>query len=337
MARVKAIELDAHLEDSPPAPVYALVGQDEALRARSLKLLCDFLAPEEQPGTTVSRLEGEPEPREVFDELQTIPFMGLEGRRVVIVSGADAFLAAHADRLCRYLERPAATGTLILVLDALDRRSEPAAAIAAEGLIVNCSSLGWREAESWLRSRARRMDSAITPDAAHALVEAVGPNVLALGNELEKLGAYCGPGQQITAGDVAELVPEARSRSVFELGDLIGRGDCASALALSERLLRSGESPEGLVAVLAVQTRRLWQIMRLDRDGTSRNQIAGALGVPRFVVRRALRGAERVTADALAARLAILAEADHELKTASMRSGEQDVWVENLVARLCEA
>jgi len=95
MPVVKALKLEDHLRKAEPAPVYALVGQDDALRSRSLRLLEAFAAPPEQPGSSVRRFEGVPEARDVFGELRTVPFLGMAGRRVAVVEQGDAFLKAH--------------------------------------------------------------------------------------------------------------------------------------------------------------------------------------------------------------------------------------------------
>ncbi len=337
MATVSALDLAGQLGGSTPMPVYVLVGEDEALRSRSLRLLLDHLAPDDQPGSTVKRIEGVPEARDVFDELRTVPFMGMAGRRVVIVEDGDAFLRAHGKRLCRYLERPGPTGTVILLTTKLDRRLASTGAVESNGPVIDCSTVKWRDAESWLRSTAREMGSPITPDAAKVLIESVGPNLLALQTELEKLSAYCDSGAQITVRDVDDVVPQARSRSVFELGDLLARRDAAGALQLCERLLLAGEAPAGIVAVLARQVRQLWQIKRLHEDGASQQQIGRATRLPGFVIRRGVRTAGQLPETRLAEQLTLLADADYQLKTASIRSGEERVWVEDLVVRLCGA
>ena len=93
MAPLKAMQLPEHLADAAAAPLCVLLGDDDALRAQSLHLLKEAAAPADQPGSTLREFEGSPEARDVFDELHTVPFLGLAGRRVVVITGADAFLA----------------------------------------------------------------------------------------------------------------------------------------------------------------------------------------------------------------------------------------------------
>ncbi len=339
MATVKALALERELAGAAECPACALAGGDESLRSRCLQLLVKACAPEELPGSTVRRHEDVPAPSEVFDELRTIPFMGLAGRRVVVVQKGDAFADACSEQLTAYLAHPNPTSTLILCLGGSrsGRRGAVLKAVEQAGLVVDCKAPSWNDAKRWLREEAGRLGKKLTPRAVDALVEAVGPDLLGLHSELEKLAAHAGNEATIAERDVGLLVAQARSRSAFNLADAVGRRDAVEALRLCEELLLGGESREGIISVLAFQTRRLWQIKRERAKGASEGQIARSTGVPTFAVRRALRVLPGLCEERLARQLRILALADVDAKTSSLRTQEETVWVENLVARLCQA
>ena len=334
MAVVGALELEKRLDEVSPPSVCVLEGEDDALVARSLGALLELLAPQDRPGSVVTRIETVEKPSQVFDELRTIPFMGMEGRRVVVVQDGDAFLKEHRDRLLRYMESPSSTGTLILHVKGLDGRRKETKALREQGLVVQCGGLRWRQAQSWLHTRARELGGAISDRAASELVSALGPNVASLESEMEKLIAYAQPEGRITVDAVNEMVAQGRARSIFELGDMISAGRKADALEFCERLLRRGEAPEGIVAVLASQVRRLWQVKRLQGSGASQRDIEKATGLPGFVVRKSLQAARGLSEDWFAERLETLSEADYSLKTKSLPADQRQVWVETLVARL---
>ncbi len=88
---LKALELKARLSELGDAAVCILIGDDDALRGHCLSMLKAALAPPDSPGSTVRAFETAAGAREVFDELRTLPFMGLAGRRVVVVEQGDAF------------------------------------------------------------------------------------------------------------------------------------------------------------------------------------------------------------------------------------------------------
>jgi len=356
MPTLKALELEDHIGDVSGVPVCVLAGGDDALRSRSVRMLAEAAAPDDLPGSTVRRFEDVPDARDVFDELRTVPFLGMAGRRVVIVEKGDPFLAGNWGRLAEYLRKPSPTGTLILCLNELNRSAPPGRKqadsgdkerakswrafvkeLSERGAVIDCRTPRWEEARQWSRARAQRMGKNLTPPAASVLVEAVGPDLLALENELEKLSAYVEPETTISERHVGEMVAQARRRIVFDLADVVARGDAAEALRLCARLLLSGERPESIIAVLALRTRQLWQIKRLHAGGVPQKDIAGQVNVPPFVVRRLLGAPGRLSDERLARQLAALSSADLELKTQSLRAQEEEVWLERLVARLCEA
>ncbi|MFO8008562.1 MAG: DNA polymerase III subunit delta [Candidatus Brocadiia bacterium] len=354
MARVPALDIERHLESEGLGPLYVLLGEDEPQRAHATAALLEAAVSDDQPGSTVRRFEDVPEPSAVFDELRTLPFMGMDGRRVVVVEDGRGFLTDFPGALARYAEAPARTGTLLLWFGVLkprrrrrpdderDREQEPDAAkeavkaLKANAVIVQCGRLKWGRAKAWLRDRAREQGWNITPRAVDALVEAIGPNVAALETELAKLAAYVHPDTTITREAIRQAGIGGREQSVYKLGSAISTGDAREAIALCEQLLLRGEPLEMIVAVLASQVRRLWQVARLVRDGASQKDVRKALGVQSWLARQ-LTGEARGLSDAwFAAQLELLSEADVELKTTSVRSSEQSVWLESLVARLLE-
>ncbi len=356
MTTLKALEFEDRVDEVSRAPVCALAGGDDALRSRCVRMLAEAAAAPDLPGSTVRRFEDAPDPRDVFDELRTVPFLGMPGRRVVIVEKGDAFLAGSWERVAEYLRTPSPTGALILCLDELNASKLPGRQqgdsaekergkswrafvkrLSERGAVVDCHTPTWEEARQWTRSTAERMGKRLTPRACSVLVEAVGPDLMALEGELQKLSAYVEPETTISERDVAEMVAQARQRVVFDLADVVAQGNAAEALRLCGQLLLRGERPEGIIAVLALRVRQLWQIKRLQADGVPQKDIAQQVNVPAFVVRRSIDALGRLPDEALARQLATLCSADVELKTQSLRAHEEGLWLEGLVARLCEA
>lgn len=336
MPRINALALEGQIERVAALPVCAVVGADEAQAARSVQMLVRAAAPPDQPGSTVLRLEGEVAAHEVFDDLRTIPFLGLAGRRAVVVEDGAAFLKAHADRLVGYLKDPVRTSTLILRTAKLDGRSRAAKAMVSTGAIIECGRLRWADARAWLHVRAEAMGTKLAPQAASDLVEAVGTDLLALGMELDKLIAYADGERSITPEHVGEVVTHGRQRSIFDLGNAVVAGDAAGALRLCGGLLLRGERREYIISMLARQVRRLWSVHRLRADGASQQDIGRSMGMQDWMVRRALNALRGISDEWFARQLEILAAADWESKSKSLRTGEERVWLEGMLARLCE-
>lgn len=140
----------------------------------------------------------------------------------------------------------------------------------------------------WLAQRAKAHDAAITPEAARALVEAVGENPRALESELEKLSVYAGKGATIEAGAVKALTPDLRQSRGFDLTDALARRQRSRALALMHEFLADGQQPLYILGIIASQTRALLQVKALSDRGMRAGEIAQTAGMAPFQVEKTL-------------------------------------------------
>jgi len=364
MATVKALQLQQHLKDAPRPPVCIISGADEALRAYSLRIVRQAWAALDDPGSSLREFDTTPEARDVFDELRTAPFMGMAGQRTVVVNDALAFLQTHGKRVAAYLKSPSSTSMLILCMGEPPKKkrrkkkasdsAQPVAkraakedtpakqlaaalrAVRAKGLAVDCASPTWRDAEQYARDYATSLGVRLAGRTPNTLVQDVGPNVLALEQEVAKLAAYCAPRDTITEADVGEIVSAGRSRSIFDLRNAVARGDAAEALHLCERLLLRGEKREGIIGFLGRQVRQLWQVKRLKAQGVPDTGVARQIGVPPFAAERSAQLVRNLPETWFSRQLKLLSDADAESKERSLRTGEEQAWLENLLVRMCE-
>ena len=88
------------------------------------------------------------------------------------------------------------------------------------------------------------------------LLEATGGDASRISMEIEKLRLFAGTARKITAADIAELVPDAQSTTIFALVAALGRGDRVRALEILDTLSRAGEyMPLLALTFLATQFR----------------------------------------------------------------------------------
>jgi DNA polymerase-3 subunit delta len=87
------------------------------------------------------------------------------------------------------------------------------------------------------------------------LLEATGGDASRISMEIEKLRLFAGTGRKITASDIAALVPDAQSSTIFALVAALGRGDRARALEILDTLSRAGEYMPLALTFLATQFR----------------------------------------------------------------------------------
>ncbi len=210
--------------------------------------------------------------RSAVEALQTFPFLG--GEKVVWLKGAT-FLAddvtgrsertlSGVENLRSCLEAGLPVGvTFLLSATGIDKRRafwkflEKRARVAVFDKI-DTSREGWEEEVAALvEKRAGELGLAFESEALQLFVMLAGEATRQIGNELEKLDLYLGPGRrEVTVDDVRRMVPMSRAGVVFEIGNALQRGDAVRALELIDQQLERGENAVGLMRASIIPTVR---------------------------------------------------------------------------------
>lgn len=320
----------AHLRRKRFAPAYLLLGADLYLRDFCRHHLIEAAVPAEARGLGVSRVSlKEVALAEVVRQAQTLPM--LSPRQVLVVSDVERAEDVELEVLENYFQDPNPATVLLFVAERLDRRTKLARLLLDQCELLEVAS-PQEEAETQATAHrfAQELGFRLDPAAAEELVFALGNDLGRLRREVEKLRAYVGAGETAGVEDVTAVVVPARQFSVFDLVDLLAEHRRADALARVRRLLDTGESPIGIVGLLAWLYRRLLQVQALSRK-TPAWEAARQLGVPRTRVETLLRQAPRFTRSQLQHALALLFEADWTLKSSPP---DATAILETLIVRL---
>jgi len=158
-------------------------------------------------------------------------------------SGGSGGDAAH---LAAYLKDP--TPGVVIVFEAIrfdfegeDKRKQERVRkfYSATREVVELRPFSPDEARREAEVLARCAALAMAPDALDLLVEALGADIARIAIEIEKLALYAGA-RTVSAGDIAEFVPDARTTTIFALVNALGRRDRTRALELLDTLTSEG-------------------------------------------------------------------------------------------------
>jgi DNA polymerase-3 subunit delta len=169
--------------------------------------------------------------------------------------------------------------------------------------------------ERWIRERVKTAGGRLTPRATNALALNVGSDLQALGNEIEKLVLYKGPGAEIDFDDVVVLSPYAAEARIFDLTDALGERRGAAAAEAFQRQLQQGADPFQIFAMIVRQFRLLIQAKEVSEGGGRQADIAKALGVHPFVAEKLSRQVKGYTMSQLEQIYARLLAIDVDVKT----------------------
>ena len=226
---------------------------------------------------------------------------------------------AFAKGLAEYVSRlPEMTLLVAFVPEKLKADHPLMQAARSHGKSLTFTKPGGVQLNEWVARRARAQGHRIAPEAARTLVESLGDDLRMLAGEIDKLGTYVGADAEIRLEDIEALTPISRHAKVFDLTDALARRDTATALRLLHELLANGESPLGIVALTAFQTRALMQVKLLTERGMGAYQIASTAGLAPFVVEKSLPLARHFSFAQLETAHRALLEIDIALKRSRM-------------------
>jgi DNA polymerase III subunit delta len=186
------------------------------------------------------------------------------------------------------------------------------AAKKAKADVVECKQIKWESDKARFVqgefSAARRK---VSPDAASALVDAVG-------SDLRELASACSQLIADTTGTVSRAVVERYHAgrvevSGFKVADATIEGRSEEALRLLRHALATGTDPVPINAAIAVGLRNIARIGGISRNARP-DDVARDLGIAPFLVRKARGQLPGWSADGVAAAITAVAVADEQIK-----------------------
>ena len=313
------------------APAYAFVGSERLLVERAVEAIRTAVDDMGAPGFNVEIFDGKGlDAARVISAARTLPMMA--DKRFVLVRHADAMTPTEQNELASYFDDPSESACLVLTADKLDGRGKLAKAAKKAGALVDAKPLRGRELREFIRAEATAREHAIEPRAVEALLDAVGDDLAAIDDALERLSLFVGAGQRIDADAVARCVTRIRVESIWSLVDAIGLKDRRKGIAAAQSLLDDREPPLRLLAMVARQLRIVARMREALSEGLRPQEAAKRAGAPPFKAADLTESARRFTADSLGNAFALISETDRALKSSKR---PPDVILQDAVLELC--
>lgn len=257
-------------------------------------------------------------------------------KRLVLVRRADE-LSAETQELLVSLLAPLPAG-VVLVLSArkVDQRTSFFKALKKGEIWELAAPTRPGDLARWTRAQAEAQGLALPAPVAQRLVEAVGGEAALIPGEVAKLASYRAGGDEVTPSDVDALVsnawPGLPPYAIFDLVDAVSRGDARTALERFRTLIRRGEEPLRILAMLGRQWHLLVVAHGLRSEGKGRPEELVRLGAVKstFEASKLLSLAASWDETRLARAVELTAAADAELK----KGAAAPVTLELLVLRL---
>lgn len=295
-----------------PAPVTLVTGPEELLRDRA-----------------VSQVVGQARRADPATEVHDLAAVGLEPGRVTALASPSLFgeptvivvrdVGESGEELTGELKACVAAApegvALVLVHHGGVKNKGLLDAVRKAGAVtVDCKPVKWESDKvSFVQSEFGRAKRKIAPDAASALVDALGSDLRELANACSQLIADT---QDTVDRAVVERYHAGRVEvSGFKVADAAVEGRAAEALRLLRHALATGVDPVPVNAAFAAGLRNLARVAGVPRT-LRPDDVARELGMAPFQVRKARGQLSGWSPDGVARAISAVAMADEQIKGA---------------------
>ena len=202
---------------------------------------------------------------------------------------------------------------VILLETKLDKRTKTYKNLAKNAIVQECVSLGERqrpELVKWAIDRTKERGTKLTKKQIETLVDRLGYDQLRLDNLFAQLSLL----DEVTDDLIDQLVPLAKSESVFELLDATIRGDFGSIQRIISYLeMTSGD--DGAYQTVGLLASQAMNLLALDLSNIDAQKVAQDFGVHPYALRQLSPLARQLDKIAALRICRILLQADMQMKT----------------------
>jgi DNA polymerase-3 subunit delta len=315
-------------------PAYLVRGDDLVLVRDAVQRLVHELVGDADASLVVEEIDRDDSDdviAAVVDAAQTPPF--LTDRRVVLLREVGRFTSDQVSPLVTYLSDPLETSSVVIAGGGGQTPRSLADAVRRVGHVVDAGVPHQaRQRHQWIAERIKGSGLRLEREAVALIADHLGEDVGRLGALLDLLEAAYGEGATVGGSELQPFLGDAGGVPPWALTDAIDQGQTEEALSHLRRQLEGGaRHPLQILAGLHGHYERM---LRLDGAGVDEAGAAQILGLTSstFPAKKALEQGRRLGTEGVGRAIALLAEADLDLRGARGLPGE--VILEVLVARL---
>jgi DNA polymerase-3 subunit delta len=268
----------------------------------------------------------------LVDQARTLPVFA--DRRVIIVKNINEAPADQVESLSAYLDDPVPETQLLITATTIDKRRKFFQKFAKAGEIIELRRLYDNQIPPFVREQARHYGRTFTGAALKLFCRRVGSNLGEIVGEVEKLVSYVGGRDFFEEEDVAAIVADTRTESVFALIDALCAGDRGEALRLLDRLLSDGQPPLVILTMLIRHFRQLWKTRALLAQGVAQKELPQRLGINPYFLSNLVAQAGRYADEQLRDIYPRLLAVDQALKSGGDPRTHLELLLYILVARV---
>ena len=250
----------------------------------------------------------------ILDDSMTVSLF--EENKMIVVNNSNIFNRGknddNIDLLVQYLSNPNPSTIIVFINpnSTIDSTKKISKLIKEKGVIKELNSSNSTEVIKDI-CKGYKIDR----ESINLLIDRVGNNISIIENELRKLMIYKLEDKVITKEDIIDLTTVNIDTDIFKFIDYIIQKEKDMAMKIYAEMIKQGEEPIKIIALLASKFRLMYQATELTRSGCSQQDISNTLGVHIYPVKLAIQSGLRYNSKLLLKYLDKLADLDISIKT----------------------
>lgn len=205
-------------------------------------------------------------------------------------------------------------------------------AIDKNAQIIEFAKQEQRDLVPWIIRHFAARKKTISGDLAVYLIELTGGTMTTLAGEIAKICAYSGA-DAICRADIDAVTEPVMDAVVYQMTDLLGRGEYGKALEKLSQLLKMQEEPLGILGAIGGHFRRINGARLLLDNGRGVDDLMKLYAMKDYPARKTMDAARRFSAQFCTKAMEWILEADNQLKSSY---DDPDRILELLILRLAQ-
>lgn len=252
--------------------------------------------------------------KDILDDAATVSLF--ETNKIILINNAIIFNRGNKDdnidKLIKYLSNSNPDTILIFINNnsTIDNTKKITKLIKEKGIIKELTNNNMMNSIKNMCS-----DYSIDNATISLLVNRVGNNLSILENEIKKIKLYKIEEKSITKEDVLNLTTAVIDTDIFKFIDNIISKEKSIALKTYFEMIKEGEEPIKMIALLASKFRLMYQSVELTKMGYSQQDISNTLNTHIYPIKLAINAGLKYNSNLLLKYLKNLANLDIDIKT----------------------
>lgn len=252
--------------------------------------------------------------KNILDDSMTVSLF--DENKLIVVNNANIFNRGknddNIDLLVQYLSNPNPSTIIVFINPnaTVDSTKKITKLIKDKGVIKELNTTNPTDIIKSICGSYK-----IDRECINLLIDRVGSNVLIIEQELNKLMLYKIDDKIITKEDIINLTSVNIDTDIFKFIDYIIQKEKDMAMRIYNEMIKQGEEPIKIIALLASKFRLMYQAVELTRSGCSQQDISSTLGVHIYPVKLAIQAGLKYNNKLLLNYLDKLADLDISIKT----------------------